>query len=258
MILVTGATGCLGSALTPLLLEAGQQVRGLSRRERAGSGATWVAGDLESGDGLSFAVRDAEVIVHAASDAKPRSADPRGTGLLLAAARQAGHRPHIVYISIAGIDDHPYGYYRAKLATERVIMDSGLPYTILRTTQWHQLLDRALTVLGRFPVVPVPSGTKVQPLDVCEVAARMAELATGAPAGRVADLGGPQIADCAELARSYLRAAGKRRAVLPVRIPGATGRAFRDGLHLAPEHRQSSLTWEDFLTLRFSRPSHSG
>jgi uncharacterized protein YbjT (DUF2867 family) len=96
-----------------------------------------------------------------------------------------------VYVSIVGVDRIPYGYYRAKLATETVVEESGLPWTILRATQFHDLIRRIAGVLAKSPVVPVPAGVRFQPVDVHEVAARVVELATGTPAGRVDDMGGP-------------------------------------------------------------------
>jgi uncharacterized protein YbjT (DUF2867 family) len=176
----------MGGALLPMLVDAGADVRGLSRRVRAASnGVTWATGDLATGAGIEAAVRDADVIVHAASDVKPvRSGDAAGTRRLIEAAKASGRSPHLVYISIVGVDVHAYGYYRAKYATEQVIEASGLPYTILRTTQWHQLLDLFFGALTRSPIVPVLSRTDVQPLDVSEAAARLAELALGEPAAR--------------------------------------------------------------------------
>lgn len=254
MILVTGATGCLGTALVPRLLAADLRVCGLSRKpQKVPNDIRWFEGELETGEGIEAAVEEADVIVHGATDAKPRgSADAEGTRRLTEAAKRAGRAPHLIYISIVGIDKVGYGYYRAKLAAENEIVGSGLPYTILRTTQWHQLLDRALTAVTRSPIVPVPSATKVQPMDVSEVADRMTELALGEPAGRVADMGGPAVLDGADVARRYLRAAGQHRLILPVRIPGAAGRGFRQGLHLAPEHAESTITWDDHLARRFS------
>src|SRR5262249_14241483 len=108
MILVTGATGSLGTALVPRLTAAGHSVRALSRKPaRAGTpGVSWATGDLITGEGLGRAVADAGVIIHAATDAKPRkSADPAATERLLAAVKHAGSRPHVVYISIVGVEN---------------------------------------------------------------------------------------------------------------------------------------------------------
>jgi uncharacterized protein YbjT (DUF2867 family) len=92
----------------------------------------------------------------------------------------------------------------------------------------------------------VPSGTSDQPLAVEEVAARLAALALEPPAGRVADLGGPEVLDMASMARSYLRAVGKRRPILSVRWPGRSGAAFREGKHLAATTTPGQ-TWAQYL-----------
>jgi uncharacterized protein YbjT (DUF2867 family) len=251
MIVVTGATGTLGRALIPRLVAARADVRGLSRRSRTdGDGVTWVTGDLATGAGIDAAVAGVDVIVHTATDPRPRSSDAELTRQLIECAKRAG-TPHLVYISICGIDDLPYGYYQAKRAAERVIEDSGLPCTILRTTQWHQLFGRAFHYLVKSPVVPAPAGTSGQPIDVSEVADRVAELALADPAGRAEDMGGPQILTATEAAAAYVRAAGLRRVILPIRLPGKTARAFRQGLHLAPAHRQGKITFAQFLTQTF-------
>lgn len=147
-VLVTGGTGALGTELVPLLVTAGLHVRVLSRRRAPAvpAGAQAVRGDLTTGDGLDEAVTAIDVIAHLASEtsgipsyAKAQRTDVEGTGRLLDSARRAGVEPHVVYISIVGVDKIPFGYYRGKLATEQVIERSGLPYTILRTTQWHTL-----------------------------------------------------------------------------------------------------------------------
>ena len=71
---------------------------------------------------------------------------------LIDAARQAG-RPHLVYISIVGVDRVPVGYYKSKLEAERLVEDSGLPWTVLRATQFHQLILRGCDLLARLPVL---------------------------------------------------------------------------------------------------------
>ena len=82
--------------------------------------------------------------------------------------------------------------------------------------------------------MPVPAGCRFQPIDAGEVAARLVELALGAPAGLVPDMAGPRVYEMAELLRGYLRASGKHRPIVPVRLPGKAARAFRAGANLAP------------------------
>lgn len=255
MILVTGASGTLGRELLPRLTARGQTVRALSRRPRTSAdGVEWVVGDLASGAGLDAAAEYADVIVHAASDAKPAgSGDRAGTERLLAAARRAGRRPHVVYMSIVGVDRNPFGYYRAKLACEQTLEASGIPHTILRSTQWFQLLDTAFSYLLKMPLVmPVPN-VPLQPVNVAEVAERLAEIAVGAPLGRAEDMGGPEVLQTPEAAKQYADAAGKKRTVVPLWMPGKAGRAFREGECVALEHRAGTMTWGEFLALRFRR-----
>ena len=208
----------------------------------------WATADLTTGAGLAAALDRVTTIVHCASDPGTPGADLKAAEQLLAAARD--ERPHLVYISIVGIDRVPLRYYREKLAVERLIEDSDIPWTILRATQFHDLVLALLQRIVRLPVVPVPAGTSVQPVDAAEVAAHLLRLAKGAPAGRAADLGGPEIRTVVDLARSYLRHAGRRRPVLPVRLPGALARAYREGGLLAPDRAGGGTTWEQFLAAR--------
>jgi uncharacterized protein YbjT (DUF2867 family) len=140
-----------------------------------------------------------------------------------------------------------FGYFGSKLDAEGVVAGSGLPWTTLRATQFHDLALLTVRQLARLPLIPVPTGIRFQPVDTGEVAARLAELALGAPAGLVPDLAGPRGYQLAELLRGYLRAAGKRRLLLPVRVPGAAARALRAGANLAPDRAVGRRTWEEFL-----------
>jgi uncharacterized protein YbjT (DUF2867 family) len=81
------------------------------------------------------------------------------------------------------------------------------------------------------------------------------ELALGEPAGLVPDVAGPRVYGMAELVRGYLRAHGKHRPIVPVRLPGKAARAFRDGANLAPDRAVGRRTWEDFLAAEVSSPS---
>jgi len=127
------------------------------------------------------------VIVHCATGL----GDVAAARHLIAAARRAG-RPHLAYISIVGVDRIPFGYYKSKLAVERQVESSGLPWTVLRATQFHDLILGGCQALAGVPVMLVPGRVAFQPIDAGEVAGRLAELAAGPPAGRVPDMGGPR------------------------------------------------------------------
>ncbi|MFJ3577831.1 SDR family oxidoreductase [Streptomyces rubiginosohelvolus] len=247
-ILVTGATGTLGRQVAERLRTEGADVRGLSRRSPS------YAVDLRDGQGLDAAVEGADVIVHCAST--PRGGDDRAAGFLINAAKRAG-TPHLVYISIVGVDRLPLGYYTVKHRVERMIEDSGLGATILRTTQFHDLALRILSGAARLPVLPVPAGVSLQPVDSGEVADRLTALALAGPprSGRVPDLGGPEVRTLTDLAGAYLRATGRRRRVVPVRLAGRAYAGYRRGDHLAPEHAGGTVTFEEFLDRRHRHPA---
>jgi uncharacterized protein YbjT (DUF2867 family) len=164
-----------------------------------------------------------------------------------------------VYISVVGAERIPvvsavdrtmFGYFASKRAAEKVVADSGLPWTTLRATQFHDLVLTVARQLAKLPVLPVPAGFRVQPVDAGEVAARLAELSLGQPSGLVPDIAGPRVYGVAELLRGYLRASHRHRLILPVRLPGKAARAVRAGANLAPERATGHRTWEDFLTER--------
>ncbi|AUY50375.1 NAD(P)H-binding protein [Streptomyces sp. CB01881] len=241
-ILVTGGTGTLGRLVTERLRADGHEVRVLSRHSQP------YAVDLREGTGLAEAVAGVETIVHCATS--PRGGDEQAARHLIGAARRAGVR-HLVYISIVGVDRVPLAYYRAKLAVEKLVEESGLGWTVLRTTQFHDLVLELLQASARLPVMLLPSGVADQPIEVAEVAARLAGLATGEPAGRVPDMGGPAVRTFPELARAYLHATGRRRPLLNVRLTGRAYRALRAGGHLTPERAVGEGTFEQFLSGRF-------
>jgi uncharacterized protein YbjT (DUF2867 family) len=243
-VLVTGGTGRLGRALVPRLLDAGEDVRVLTRRERELVGHGWVVGDLRTVRGLVAAVAGVDVIVHLATT--NGRGDVAATRNLIEAASEAGG-PHIVYLSIVGLDNVALGYYRAKLACERLIERSGLPWTILRATQFHDLITAVCDVQRILPVTMMPSGVSFQPIDVTEVSDRLVSIAAGPAVHRAPDIGGPEVRDAVELARSYLRTIRRRRLVWPVPLPGKAIRDLRAGHHLTPNHAFGRITFEEFL-----------
>ncbi|MCF1594206.1 SDR family oxidoreductase [Streptomyces muensis] len=242
-ILVTGGTGTLGRLVTERLRADGHEVRVLSRHAQP------YAVDLrKGGPGLDAALDGVDTVVHCATSAG--GGDEEAAARLIAAARRAGVR-HLVYISIVGVDRVPFGYYKAKLAVERLVEESGLGWTVLRATQFHDLVVRVLGILAKSPVMLLPARVKDQPVEVAEVAARLAELALDAPAGRVEDMGGPEVRTFDSLARAYLEATGRRRVVLRVPLRGKAYDGFRSGGHLAPGQAVGKGTFEEYLERRF-------
>src|SRR5215204_6221322 len=255
-ILVTGGTGTLGRLVVRRLRDAGCDVRVLSRRSHeAEDGIQFLTGDLATGEGIEPAVDGVETIVHLAGSAKGDEDKARN---LVRAASRAG-AAHLVYISVVGADRIPigsrvdramFGYFGSKLAAERVVADSGLPWTTLRATQFHDLLVTVAQQMVKLPAIPVPAGFRFQPVDAGEVAGRLVELTLAAPAGLVPDMAGPRVYTMADLLRGYLRARGKRRRIVAVRIPGKAASALRAGANLAPERAVGHRTWEEFLAER--------
>ncbi|HEY2666181.1 MAG TPA: NAD(P)H-binding protein [Actinomycetota bacterium] len=262
-ILVTGGTGTLGRLVVARLRDAGRDVRVLSRHGHEGEeGVEFVMGDLATGKGIDAAVEGTEIIVHCAGTAK---GDDDKARHLVRAALGAGVR-HLVNVSVVGADRVPveraidramFGYFASKLAAERVVAESGVPWTTLRATQFHDLILMTARAMAKLPVIPVPPGFRFQPVDAGEVADQLVELAFGTPAGLAPDIAGPRVYGMADLLRGYLRASGKHRPIVALPLPGKAARAFRAGVNLAPDRAVGRRTWEDFLAGRVSSPSDS-
>ena len=182
--------------------------------------------------------------MHAATNpAHSKTVDVDGTKRLLTAAALAGVE-HVVYLSIVGIDDHPFRYYRAKLQAERYIEQSGLGHSILRATQFHEFLERIFTtgpVTVRFP------GLEFQLIDGAAVAEHVARVAVGPAAGRLPDIGGPQAETMQHMAESWKRVSGSRKPIVPVPVAGKIATAFRERRHFTPNRLEGSRTWDDRL-----------
>jgi uncharacterized protein YbjT (DUF2867 family) len=223
-ILVTGGTGTLGRPTVDLLRARGADVRVMSRTNGPGR----VIADLTTGVGLHEALAGTDTVVHLATTA--RATDVTQTRVLVGAAREAG-TSHLVYISIVGVDAIPYSYYRAKYESERMIEESGIPFTILRATQFHDFVAMFIRLQKRLPVIlalDVPD----QPIAVEEVAARLVELVQAGPSGRVGDIGGPELLGLRDAIAIWQRHAGTHKPVWTIPLFGKTIRAFRAGHHM--------------------------
>ena len=244
-VLVTGGTGRLGRLVVERLTDGGHRVRQMSRR---GTGPGGVRGDLATGRDLPAALAGAEVVVHAASDARGDywQADVAGTRRLVQAVDRDRLR-HLVFISIIGVDRIPYGYYHAKFAAEQVLLASGLPVTLLRITQFHDFVDELLATARRGPILPVPMGWRVQPVDVGDAAAYVASVASGPPSGDVVEYGGPEELTAAELARAWVAAKEPSAHVVATPLPGKLSTTIRDGAALPTSGERGARTYREHL-----------
>jgi uncharacterized protein YbjT (DUF2867 family) len=256
-VLVTGGTGALGRQVTRRLLESGHRARILSRRPADGD--DWVQGDLVTGAGLELAVKDIDAIIHAGSaTTSPRkyhATDVLGTRRLLAMAREAGVK-HAVYISIVGMEGVAYPYYTSKLAAEQVMRENIVPWSILRATQFHSLMELFLDGMSKLPrIATVPFKWQFQPVDTTDVATKLVEVATGKPAGMLPDFGGPEVRDFKSLAVSWLKIRKPGKRLVNVWLPFQFSRQFAAGRLLCPEHRDGTITFEQYLARRYPIPS---
>lgn len=225
-IAVAGGTGVVGSRTVSAVRAAGHDAIVLSR-------STGV--DLTTGQGLDAALEGIDAVVDTAN-VSTLSAETAtrffqaATGNLIAAAARA-EVPHVVLLSIVGIDRMPHDYYAGKLAQEHVVEAGAVPWTILRATQFHefaaQLYDRAK--LGPLHVAP---RARVQPVAAREVGEHLASLAAGAPQGRAADLAGPREEHLDEMVKAYARHTGHGGWIPSVSLPGPQMKAMRAGLAL--------------------------
>lgn len=218
----------LGRRVVEELARRGHAVRALSRRapQHGVTGAEHRAVDLTTGAGLRDALAGADALVDAANS-KGRGAATalvEGTRRLVEAAASE-HVGHIVEISIVGIDEVPLSYYKAKLEQERAIEQGDVPWSIVRATQFHELLDWAFGTTARFGFVP-SARFPIAPVDPAVVARVLADAVQGGPGGRVAEVGGPRSELLADLARAWVATTRRRVA----RVPLPMRRAMRESL----------------------------
>jgi uncharacterized protein YbjT (DUF2867 family) len=258
LVLITGASGRLGTQLLARPASARHRLRALSRRRVAGTAAdgaagggpdvAWVHADLATGDGLDAALRGADVVVHAATapGRAARATDVAGTERLLRAAARAGVG-HVVYVSIVGIDRVPIGYYREKLAAESLVRAGAPPWTIVRGTQFHAFMAATLRRLAVGPIGVAPAGFRCQPVDTGEFADALWRAVDDGPTRDAADLAGPEVLTWGAMLRAWLTAHGRRPRVLELPVPGAAAAALRRGAGTAPAHAVGRITWDAWL-----------
>ena len=254
-ILVTGGTGVLGREVVERLRASGHRARVLSRKP--GTGGDWAQGDVATGAGLNEALIGIDAVVHAATAAtnplKWRATDVVGTRRVLAMARAAGVR-HAVYVSIVGMEGVSYPYYKYKVEAEAIVRENIVPWTILRATQFHSLMETFLSAFSALPgLAAVPTTWQFQPIDPGDVAQRLVAVVAGEPAGLLPDFGGPEVRDLRSLAVPWLAARRSRKRLVNISLPFKFSRQFAEGRLLCPNHKDGPTTFEQYLEKRYPR-----
>ena len=228
-IAVIGGTGTLGRSVVAELRRRGHDVRAVSRNS-----AEYRA-DLKSGQGLRQAIDGCDVVVDASNDMSKVGAGTLvdGSRRLLAAEKSVGVGHHIC-VSIVGCEQLPVGYYGVKAAQEHVVGESDLPWSIVRSTQFHGLIATFFALAARWYLTPVPR-VRLQSIASVETACAVADVAEGAPLGRRVTVAGPEIDEVRHFAEAWRRITGRRTVLLPIPLPGKFGSALQNGV-LTDEH----------------------
>lgn len=245
-ISVIGATGMIGAQVVQILTSAGHDVVAASLRTGV---------NVLTGEGLDGAVAGAAALVDVTNSPQLED-DPAldffstASANLVKAAAGAGVG-HYVVLSIVGADGiTDSGYMRAKVIQERTVAESGVPFTIVRATQFHEFAEAIVGSLAVGDEYHAPVA-RIQPIASADVAAAVADAAQGAPAEGIVDVGGPEKMTFAELARAVLAHQGKNNTV--VDDPQATyfgARVDADTLVTGPGARQGTQRFGDWLATR--------
>ncbi len=217
-IAIAGGTGQAGAQAARVARERGHEAVVLARSEGI---------DLVSGEGTAAALAGVDAVIDATGvGAKD---DPVAFHEAVMRSLTDVRPPHIVVLSIVNCDRAgSYRLYDGKLAQERAVERSGTPFTIARTTQFHEFAAQVWR-MGRVGPLHFSPRMRTQPVAVSEVGSYLVDLAEAAPVGRAADFGGPQEESLVTMVRDYARASGIGGFVIPINMGGAFGRAQRDG-----------------------------
>lgn len=226
----------LGRPLTARLLADGHRVREVSRSSRD------FPADVTTGQGLDTALDGVDAVVNATNGPPTAKASPvlvEGTERLLAVTAA-----HHVCVSIVSIDAVPGAYYRVKLAQEQAVRDSGRPWSVVRATQFHELVAALVDAAARRHV-RIRSSARVQPVAASEAAAAVATVAAGKPRRGFVEVAGPEVLTVSAL--------GERGVPVPVPLPGRLGRALRaGGLTTASPDVSGKITWSQWRAAQTS------
>lgn len=247
LTLVTGGLGGLGGDVVSALLARGDPPRILTHRADATppAGTALVVSDLRTGDGLEAALAGVTTIIHCASNSREPDFATEIEGARTLTRLAAATSAHLLYISIIGVDRGDYPYYAAKRRAERIIEQGGAPWTILRASQFHDLVYGLLAGWdGGSGVLRVPPDMRFQSVARAEVASHLIALAGAAPAGYAPPMRGPETLTIEAMAEAYLAALGRGDDIETLAPEAAPPSVFRTGVNLLADDAPAAVGWE--------------
>jgi uncharacterized protein YbjT (DUF2867 family) len=269
MLLLTGATGLVGSHLLRLLTAQGTPVRVLVRDPRR-LGAERVRvqialGDLADPDSFRHALRGVDTVVHLAATVRDQrqgtieDLNGAATWRMVRAAERAGVEHFVLYSAIGAAAWHPARFFRSKALAERVVRESGLRHTILAPSIVYAPGDRWLTVLHHLsylPLMPMPGRGRAvfEPIWAEDAAAATLAVLRRPPASARIELAGPERITHREFVALALRSFGRRRPIVPIPAPLAR-RALRAAGALGGA---AFATWEEAELLEYPLVAREG
>jgi uncharacterized protein YbjT (DUF2867 family) len=245
-VLVTGATGQLGSALLKQLKYTNYEVKITSRRKPDNLYYDWVYSDFLTGEGLEAAINDVDVILHAATSPRKDSKiiDVSGFGKFL---NMCQHIKHFIYPSIVGIEDIPMKYYKHKYQAEELLKNSSVPHTIIRATQFHSFIENLLLSKPFLKKYFVPGNFRFQSVDVVDFAIHLIKMIDDGPQGIADDFGGPEILTLREMADLKIKVNNESNNVVNLSFPGKLFKSFLEGKNTNEHQKVGKITFEEYL-----------
>lgn len=241
-IAIAGGTGVVGRHTVEAVRKAGHEAVVLSRSHGV---------DLITKKGLDAALHGADAVIDA-TNVTTFKADAAteffttATGNLIKASTDAGVG-HLVLVSIVGIDRMPYDYYAGKLAQEKVVEASPVPWTILRATQFHEFAEQMFARAKVGPIRVAPRA-RIQPVAARDVGERLAALAAGEPQGRARDIAGSREEALDAMVKAYARSIGHRGWIPSINVPTEQMKAMRAGYALpGPDALLTTQTFTEWL-----------
>jgi uncharacterized protein YbjT (DUF2867 family) len=248
-ILITGGTGKLGSEVAKTLQDLPYLMSILTTRNNhsAPDNVSYIARDLTQITTLKPFSSQFDIIIHCASNPRDSySVDVCGTQNLLKVFGDT--IKHLIYISIVGVNRGTSQYYQDKFRVEQQISNSHIPFTIVRATQFHDLvLDRIIRPNEENEKIKVPKGLKFQTIDTSDVTSKILEILKGKPTQSIVNIGGQELLTLEEMTLEYTKVFYPGKKLEEKEELTDFEKIFTTGINLCPENKYGRVFWKDFL-----------